>query len=105
MPRKRKTFEPCPEELIDEPGVAEPLTEAPPAKKQRVSKVKTTKPVTPKVPKATKARKAPKSDPIDIPERKPNAWLAHVAKVRAKHPDKTYKEVLSLAKPLYKKPK
>jgi hypothetical protein len=37
------------------------------------------------------------------PVRKTNAWLQHVAQERKKHPDKTYKEVLSLAKPTYKK--
>jgi hypothetical protein len=43
------------------------------------------------------------SDKPPPPQRKPNTWLLHVAEVRKKHPDKTYREVLSLAKPSYRK--
>jgi hypothetical protein len=36
-------------------------------------------------------------------ERKPNPWLAHVKAEKAKHPSKSFKEVLQIAKLSYKK--
>ena len=36
-------------------------------------------------------------------ERKSNPWLEHVSAVKVKHADKTYKELLSIAKDSYKK--
>ena len=36
-------------------------------------------------------------------KREPNAWMKHVAAVRAKNPGKSLKEILALAKSSYKK--
>jgi hypothetical protein len=51
--------------------------------------------------------------PIPVPEpavvavpkkvRKPNPWLEYTKKIKLENPDKTYKEVLSIAKLSYKK--
>jgi hypothetical protein len=40
---------------------------------------------------------------MDKPEKKTNAWLEHVKKVREKNPGKTLKEVMMKAKESYKK--
>jgi hypothetical protein len=117
MPRK-KAHAPeestLPNELVALPtGVA--AVKAPKSNKlkntkPRVNKVKSKQPKRPtlteepeeliEVPKAKVVKvKADKPAPV----RKTNAWLQHVAQERKKHPDKTYKEVLSLAKPTYKK--
>jgi hypothetical protein len=61
-----------------------------------------------KVPKTRKPR-APKAVPLEpiataVPKvRKENPWLVHTKAVKAKNPDLTYKQVLSLAKESYTK--
>ena len=40
---------------------------------------------------------------VEAKPRKENPWLQHVKDVRSKHPDKTYKEVLQIAKETYTK--
>jgi len=41
--------------------------------------------------------------PKEVKVRKANPWLVHVKAVKAKHPGKTLKEVILIAKESYKK--
>jgi len=52
---------------------------------------------------STDEPRVPQTAPVVKKERKPNPWLAHTKAVQAQHPDKTYTEILSIAKLSYKK--